>query len=188
MEVLAILMIVLGVVGLIVTVVTLFIRETRPAGPAVGVVVAVVCFVLAAVFGGTYYHNHFYSLHEEYNTSRANVGVMDEKAGILQGELLTLLDIYIGHEERLIAAVENRNTSSLRALFERYPRLMASANVQQVTNKYIVLIDDVARAKLTANAVGRAFNTSNRVIPASWFAPGDLPDSLPMYDIPESRE
>lgn len=185
MMTLAVISLIIGVVGICVAVGTAFDRNSRPVGPAVGTAVAVIFFVLTAVFGGTSYHNHFYNLYEEYTTSRANVGVTEEKVGVLFVELRELVDIYIGHEEKLINAVENRDTNELKALFERYPRLMASTNVQQLTNEYIALIDEVALAKLTANAVARAFNASNRILPARWFAPDDLAHSLQLYDIPE---
>ena len=188
MMTLAVISLILGVVGICVAVVTALIRDARPVGPAAGTAVAVIFFVLTAVFGGTSYHNHFYNLHEEYTTSRANVGVTEEKVGILFVELRELVDTYMGHEEKLINAVENRDTNELRALFERYPRLMASTNVQQLANEYTALINEVAQAKLTANAVARAFNTSNLVLPARWFAPDDLAHSLPLYDIQENSD
>lgn len=152
----------------------------------VAAVLGILTFMLiigAYLFGSTHYSNHFYKLYEEYNTSRANVGIMEAKADALEDDLTTLLNIYIEHEGSLVDVVGGRNLEELRLLFERYPQLQASSNVQQVTSEFITLVEDIVNARLVVNAVARAYNTSQNIVPTSWFAPKDLPASLTLISL-----
>lgn len=141
--------------------------------------------------------NHFYNMHEEYKEAVVRVEVMEEKADVLQGQLLDLLDRYVEHESELIQAVKGRSPSMLLALFEQYPALRASENVTQVTKEYVALIEDIAVSKagiggtrvsesskrvefVSANEIARKYNAAARRRPETWFMPGDVPKELPL--------
>lgn len=191
MGTLAVLCIILAVVGVVVILIVLLLpenKEDRVVVPALFFGTLTLMFVAGGyLFGSAHYQNHFHSLYEEYQTAQANVGVMEQKADILGEDLEVLLNTYIGHERSLIDVVEERNIEELRLLFERPPQLQASSNVQQVTKEFITLVEDIVQAKLVVNAVARAYNTSQRVIPVSWFAPDDLPSSLALLS-PAEKE
>ena len=175
---------VVGVIGTLSFLVAAFVddrHEEKKIKFGTTTVLGILTFILiigAYLFGSTHYSNHFYKLYEEYSASRANVGVMEAKADALEDDLTTLLNTYIEHEGSLVDVVGGRNLEELRLLFERYPKLQASSNVQQVTSEFITLVEDIVAARLVVNAVARAYNTSQRVVPVSWFAPDDLPNSL----------
>lgn len=149
------------------------------AGALVLIVIALGCTYAT---GSMHLENHFHKLHQEYQTRNAAVGVMEEKADVLESDLERLLNSYIDHEGNLISVAGERDLDELRMLFERYPNIQASGNVQQVANEFIKLAEDIATAKLNVNEVARAYNTSQNVAPTSWFAPDDLPDLLQLLE------
>lgn len=194
MEVIIVLGVVFLVVLVMVTLASLFnFNENGPESVRIhfgtlltGLIGSLISLVVIGTGVAYATNNHFYNMHEEYQIEVANVGVMREKMETLKPELKDeLYAQYQGLEKELVDAVRNRDTGELKALFERYPKLLASLALKDVMREYVSLTEDVARAKLVVNAVARAFNVAHNVRPAKWFAPNDLPNSLPL--LPERK-